>query len=80
MMGPGQKFFDQGQVESAICGLGLENFPYKNVKFFNFSFRIKKSLQVGSKSARVKGRSASYLLWVKSKLGSDPGRNPEVLI
>jgi len=43
----------------------------KNVKFFNFlPFGSKKSLRVGSESTRVKGRSASYLLLVKSKLGS----------
>jgi len=42
----------------------------KNVKFFNFfPFGSKKYLQVRSKSTRVKGRSASYLLRVKSKLG-----------
>jgi len=45
----------------------------KNAKFFNFlPFRSKKSLRVGSKSTRVKVRSASYLLQVKSKPRSGP--------
>jgi len=40
-----------------------------NVKFFNFfTSAQKKSLWIRSKSTRVKGGSASYLLWVKSKL------------
>jgi len=43
----------------------------KNVHFFNFfPFGSKKSLLVWSKSAQVKGGLASYLLSVKSKLGS----------
>jgi len=52
-MGPGQKFFDLGQVGSIFCGLGQVELgqPFivwvwkispKNVKFFNFSLRVKK--------------------------------------
>jgi len=41
----------------------------QNVKFFNFfPSGQKKSFGVGSKSTRVKGRSASYLLRLKSML------------
>jgi len=43
----------------------------KNVKFFNFG--SKKSLRIGSKSTQVNGGSASYLQWVKSRLGSGQG-------
>jgi len=43
----------------------------KNHKFFNFFPSVKKNPHwVGSKSARVKDGSASYLLRVKSMLGS----------
>jgi len=46
----------------------------KYVKLFNFfPWGQKKSHRVGSKSTRVKGGVASYLLWVKSKLGSGQG-------
>jgi len=78
-MGPGQNFLTRigsGQVGSAIYGLGLnlENFLYKNIKFFNFFlFGLKKSPRVGSKHTQVKGGSASYLLRVKSMLGSGQG-------
>jgi len=41
----------------------------KTVDTLFFSLRVKKNL-VGSESTRVEGRSASYLLRVKSKLGS----------
>jgi len=70
VMGPGEKFLTR--VGSAIYGLGLEfgKFP---LKMSNFS----KLLQVGSESTRVKAGSASYLLRVKSKLGS--GRGPSLV-
>jgi len=57
-------------------GLGLENFPYKSQIFQFFPFGSKKSLQVRSKSTRVKGGPASYLLWVKSMLGL--GQSPSL--
>jgi len=44
-----------GWVGSNIFGLGLENFPLKYQFFLFFPFGVKKSLQVGSKSTRVKG-------------------------
>jgi len=68
----GSIFCGSGQVGSAIYGLGL-NFKIspKNIKFLNFfpSDQIK-LLWVGSESTRVEAGSASYLLRVKSKLGS----------
>jgi len=44
----------------------------KNIKFLIFFPSGQKNL-FGSKSTRVKGRSASYLLRVKSKLGLGQG-------
>jgi len=88
--GSGSKFFDpdwvgsifcgSGQVGSAVNGLSLnlENFPIKCQIFQLFPFGSKKSLQVESKSTRVKGRLASYLLQVKSKLGS--GQGPSLVL
>jgi len=74
-MGPGQKFLTW--VRSAIYGLGLnlENFPKKCQIFQLFSLRVKKNLfRLGQK---VPGSKASwlnsYLLQVKSKLGSGQG-------
>jgi len=81
-MGPGQNFLTQigsGQIfvawdGSAIYGLiwvWIWKISPNNIKFFNFfHFGSKKSLRVGLKSTQVKGGSASYLLQVKSKLGS----------
>jgi len=80
--GSGSKFFELGQVGSIIAGRVRLGQPFmvwvwiwkissKNVKFFNFfPFGLKKFLRVGSKSTGVKGGTASYLLRVKSKLGS----------
>jgi len=46
----------------------------KNIKFFNFFlFGSKKYLWVGSKSSLFIGGYASYLLQVKSELGSGQG-------
>jgi len=51
-----------------------DNISLKNVRFFNFfPLSLKKSLPVGSKSTLVNGGPASYLLRVKSKLGSGQG-------
>jgi len=81
--GSGSKIFDPGQVGSIFCGsgrvgsaihgLGLNfgKFPLKMSKKFNFfTLGQEKSLWVGSESTRIEGGSASYLLRVKSKLGS----------
>jgi len=73
-MGPGRVNFvwlGSGWVGSAIHGLGLnlENFPQKCQIYQFFTLRIKKNL-FGSESTRDEGGSASYLLRVKSKLGS----------
>jgi len=65
--GSTSKFFDLGRVCHLWFGFEFANFP---LKASNFSFF---SLGVGSKSIRVKGRSASYLLQIKSKLGSGQG-------
>jgi len=79
VMGPGQKiltrvgsiFCGSGQVGSSQPSMGLVlvwKISPKNVNFFNFfPFRIR------SKSNRIKGGLASYLLQVKSKLGSGQG-------
>jgi len=51
--------------------MGFGKFPLKIPNFSIFSpSDQKKSLQVGSKSIWVKARLASYLLGVKSMLGS----------
>jgi len=64
-MGLGQKFLTRVRSDN---GLGLN---LKNVKFFNFfTLGQKKLLRVGSESTWVEAGSASYLLRVKSKLGS----------
>jgi len=56
-------------VGSAIYCLGLnwENLPTKH--------QIFQSFRVVSKSTQVEGESASYLLRVKSKLGSGQGQS-----
>jgi len=76
VMGPGRVNFlwlGSGRVGSAIYGFGLK-FGKFRLKMSNFSIFLpsgqKKSLRVGSESTRVKAGSASYLLRVKSKLGS----------
>jgi len=68
VMGPGQKFLIW--VGSAIYGLGfvLENFPYKS-QIFQF-FWSKKISSGRVKKYQVKTGLASYLLRVKSMLGS----------
>jgi len=58
--GSGSKIFDPGRVRPFWFGF----------EFFNFSpSGQKKSLWVGSKSTRVKGGSAPYLLRVINRLG-----------
>jgi len=52
----------------------------KNIKFsILFPSDQKKSLRVGSESTLVKGGSASYLLRVKSKLGSGQSKPISIL-
>jgi len=58
-----------GSGQPFMVWVWIKKISPKNVKFFNFfPFGSKKSLRVWSKSTRVKGRLASYLLQVKSKL------------
>jgi len=75
--GSGSKFFDLGRVRSGGPSMvWVWKIPPQNVKFFNFfPLDQKKSLWARLKSTRFKGRSASYLLRVKSKLGSRPTSN-----
>jgi len=63
-----------GRVSHLWFGLEFGKFPIKMSIFQFFSLRVKKKLlRVGSESTRVKAGSASYLLRVKSKLGSGQG-------
>jgi len=67
-----------GRVSHLWFGLEFGKFPLKTSNFSIFSLRVKKKLlRVGSESTQVKARSASYLLRVKSKLGS--GQGPSLL-
>jgi len=86
--GSESKIFDPGQVGSVFCGsgrvshlwFGLESgkFPLKILNFsIFFPSGQKNTLRVGLKSTRVKGRSAIYLLRVKSKLSL--GQRPSLL-
>jgi len=66
--GPGQFFV------ARVGNLWVWKISPKNPKKFNlFSSGHKKSRRFGSKSTRVKDRLASYLLRVKSMLGSGQG-------
>jgi len=58
------------RVGSGQPPLGLENFPLKIPNFSTFCPSGQKISLVGSKNTWVKYRLASYLLWVKSMLGS----------
>jgi len=74
--GSRSKFFDPAQVnflsgQLFIVWVWIWKISPKNVNFFPFG--SKKFLLVVSKSTWVKGGSASYLQWVKSKLGSGQG-------
>jgi len=73
VMGPGQFFVARvglGQVSHLWFGFEFGKFPLKESNFsIFFSSGQKNYLRVGSESTRVKGKSASYLLRVKSKLG-----------
>jgi len=85
-MGPGQKFLTLvGSGQFFVARVGSSQ-PFmiwvlfwkispKNVKFsIFFPSGQKKSLRVRLESTRVEGGSASYLLRVKSKLGSGRAR------
>jgi len=86
-MGPGQKFLTRvgsgqffvarvgsGRVSHLWFGLEFRKFPLKMSNFsIFFPSGQKKLLRVGSESTRGKAGSASYLLRVKSKLGSGQG-------
>jgi len=80
--GSGSKSFDSGRVSHLWFGLEFGKFPLKMSNFSIFSLRV------GSESTRVKAKSASYLLWVKSKLGSGrvklgpslPSTNPDEIL
>jgi len=78
-VGSGSNNFDPGQVSHLWFGFGFGKFP---LKISNFSIFFpsgqKKSLWVGPKSTQVKDGSTSYLLQVKSMLGSGQGPSPEV--
>jgi len=84
VMGPGSNYYDLGQVGSIFCGSGRVSHLWFGFEFGKFPLKMtnfsiffpsdkKKSLQAGSESTWVEGGSASYLLWVKSKLGSGQG-------
>jgi len=79
VMGPGQKFLTR--VRSIFCGSGRVSHLWFGLEFGKFPLKMsnfsiffpsgqKKLLRVGSESTQVKAGSASYLLRVKSKLGS----------
>jgi len=78
VMGPGQKFLTQigsGQLFVARVGSGQPFMVWVRIwkispKNVFFPSDQKKSFRVGSESTRVEAGSASYLLRVKSKLGS----------
>jgi len=69
-MGAGQFFVARvGSGHPFMVWVLISKISTKNVKFFNFFPSDQKiSLRVGSESTRVVAGSASYLLWVKSKL------------
>jgi len=72
--GSRSKFFDPGRVSHLWFGFEFGKFPLKMSNFsIFFTSGQKKSLRDGSERTRVEGRSASYLLRVKSKLGSGKG-------
>jgi len=72
VMGPGQKFLTRERLgQPSMVWVWVWKISPKNIKFFHFfTFRSRKSLRIGSESTQFKGRSASSLLRVKSKLGS----------
>jgi len=79
--GSGSNFFDPGRVETgqpSLFWVWISKIPQKLKKIKYFSLSFKKSLRIGSKSTPVKFRLASYLLRVKSMLGS--GQGPSIIL
>jgi len=73
VMGPGQKFLTWvGSGQTFMVWVWIWKISPKNVKSF-FPSDKKKLLRVRLESTRVEAGSGSYLLWVKSKFGSDQG-------
>jgi len=66
----GSKVVGSGWISHSWLGSEFGKFPLNHQIFQFFPFGSKKSLLVGSESTPVEGGSASYLLQVKSKLGS----------
>jgi len=72
--GSGSKNFDPGRVSHLRFGFEFQKFPLKMSNFSIFFLSgQKKLLRVRSESTRVEARLVSYLLRVKSKLGSGQG-------
>jgi len=82
--GSGSKIFDPGRVNFLWLESGRVSHLWFESRFGKFPLKIsnfsiffpsgqKKLLRVGSESTRVKAWLASYLLRVKSKLGSGQG-------
>jgi len=69
-MSPGQNFLLLELDWVSHLWFGFGKFPLKIPNFSIFSLQVKKSHHVGSKSTQVKDGLASYLLGVKSMLGS----------
>jgi len=90
VMSPGQKFLTRvrscqffvarvGSGQPFMVWVWISKISPKTVKFSNFfPLDKKKLLRVGSESTRVEAGSASYLLQVKSKLGSGQGPSLEL--
>jgi len=74
-MGPGQKFLTRVRLgQPFMVWVWIWKISPKNVKFFNFFPLGSKKISSGRvRSTRVEGELASYLLRVKSKLGSGQG-------
>jgi len=72
--GSGSKIFDLGRISHLWFGLEFGKFSLKMSNFsIFFPLDQKKLLRVGPESTQVKAGLASYLLRVKSKLGSGQG-------
>jgi len=75
VMGPGQNFLTQvglGRACRLWFGYGFQKFPLEIPNFSIFSPSGQKNLIIRAKSTNVKDGLASYLLQLKSMLGSGP--------